>query len=322
MMFVGLVIVARLWEINDVPLTLVCLIPTVLFIISVTIENGLHLLSNPSQGAAVMVGLLVLGGGGLIWAIINVGTETASQIAFFIPLILVGLFMGLAVGLAWGARTTARAGLFSGLFFTILCAIFIFTTFKILRIETDPEGGILISYASTVLQLGTEQAGTSTIMWMVVLYNWPMAYLLLLTIFAAVYALSKSAFQSPLLQAAVPGVVCIMVAHLLNLNLDLAGPPWWLLYSVALTFFLWRPLFTYPILIGWHVFLRGWDNTPPTGEAAHWLSKHAAFWDEHQHLPWWDLAPHLQHVAQQAPHEGQQAAAYLRASRQQGVLKK
>lgn len=311
--------VARLWEVSNI--TIFCLIPTAIFLVAVIFESFRHLLGQPSKGAAAMFGLWVLVLVGLIYAIANIETELASQIAFFTPLFAVGLFISLLVGVAWAARANVRAGVYSGLIVSLLCGLFIFTTFQILDIEPSEDGGSLITYESSVLDLPPGEAGTASIIWNIIVYNWPVAYLVLLGSFAAVYALSKETFRTPLLQTMGASLASAFVGFPLAASVSPDGVYWFILNLAAITFFVWRPILTYPVLMLWHQFLRMSDQTPPTGENPHWLSRHAAFWDEHQSLPWWGLSQHVQHVLQQAPQEGQQALAYLKTSRQARTVK-
>jgi hypothetical protein len=78
---------------------------------------------------------------------------------------------------------------------------------------------------------------------------------------------------------------------------------------------IWRPMVLYPFLMGWHTLLYRTDERR-TGSHSSILRWHAAFWDEHQRLPWFALDEHIVLVAERRPQEAQAALDYLSTSRQ------
>lgn len=80
---------------------------------------------------------------------------------------------------------------------------------------------------------------------------------------------------------------------------------------VGLTFqSFWRPLFSYPALVLYNLSLQRWDERRPPGTPL-LLRWHAAFWDEHQFLPWLGLDEHLLLALERDPAVGQAAMGYL-----------
>jgi hypothetical protein len=83
----------------------------------------------------------------------------------------------------------------------------------------------------------------------------------------------------------------------------------------GLTQILWRPVVFYPFLMAWHTLLYRADERR-TGDRPSLLRWHAAFWDEHQRLPWFGLDEHVVLIAERRPQEAQAALDYLSTSRQ------
>jgi len=106
------------------------------------------------------------------------------------------------------------------------------------------------------------------------------------------------------------------------ITMQKSSPPIWLtllLLTVSvlwgLAYNIWRPIVLYPFLMGWHTLLYRTDERR-TGNHSSLLRWHAAFWDEHQRLPWFALDEHIVLVAERCPQEAQAALDYLSASRQ------
>jgi len=83
----------------------------------------------------------------------------------------------------------------------------------------------------------------------------------------------------------------------------------------GLTLSSWQPILTYPGIWVWNKILYFLDLRRREGQPM-CLRYHAAFWDEHQSLPWIGLDTHLVMVAERNPAEGQAAIAYLATSQQ------
>lgn len=94
----------------------------------------------------------------------------------------------------------------------------------------------------------------------------------------------------------------------------------WLLASTAvLTFPLWRPWLTYPLLLVWNWLLHQQDKRNwRQGQLRHptRLRWHSAFWDEQQRLALWGLDEYVVWVWERQPEEGRAALADLLAGRQ------
>lgn len=79
--------------------------------------------------------------------------------------------------------------------------------------------------------------------------------------------------------------------------------------AIGLSISFWLPVATYPLLAAWGAFCWWRDRQQPAG-ALH-FHQHPAFWDEHQRLPWPNLAEYLVWAVGQKPEEGQAALAFL-----------
>lgn len=85
---------------------------------------------------------------------------------------------------------------------------------------------------------------------------------------------------------------------------------------LGLTIHIWLPIVFFPALVAYNLLLLRLDfGRAPDRPAL--LRHHAAFWDEHQHLPWPALDEHVVMVARRNPAEGRQAIEYLASSRSQ-----
>jgi MFS family permease len=71
---------------------------------------------------------------------------------------------------------------------------------------------------------------------------------------------------------------------------------------LGLSFSYWRVVISYPILAAWHLYLYQTSNL---------LDKHAAFWDEYQFLPWFDLKKHILKLSESDPQAAQSALLKL-----------
>lgn len=83
----------------------------------------------------------------------------------------------------------------------------------------------------------------------------------------------------------------------------------------GLTLSLWRPILLYPVETAWNLLLYRVDKQR-AAEQPSLFRWHAAFWDEHQHLPLVGLEEHLMLVLERNPSEGQRAIEYLATSSQ------
>jgi hypothetical protein len=71
---------------------------------------------------------------------------------------------------------------------------------------------------------------------------------------------------------------------------------------LGFTFSYWRIVISYPVLAAWHLYLYQTSNL---------LDKHAAFWDEYQFLPWFDLKKHILKLSERDPQAAQSALIKL-----------
>jgi MFS family permease len=71
---------------------------------------------------------------------------------------------------------------------------------------------------------------------------------------------------------------------------------------LGLSFSYWRVVVSYPLLAAWHLYLYQTSNL---------LDKHAAFWDEYQFLPWFDLKKHILKLSENDPQAAQSALIKL-----------
>ncbi len=84
--------------------------------------------------------------------------------------------------------------------------------------------------------------------------------------------------------------------------------------GVGLSVTLWLPLVLYPFWVAWSSLLFRWDQQHPTEPLRFHL--HPAFWDEHQRLPWPNLAEYLVFAVERNPIQGQAALNLLSQNRQ------
>jgi hypothetical protein len=87
---------------------------------------------------------------------------------------------------------------------------------------------------------------------------------------------------------------------------------------LGLTINSWRPLLFYPFVMAWHQVLLGVDDGRMN---ARLLRKHAAFWDEYQHLRLFGLDVYLVQVYEHNPDEGEAAIDYISRSAQSWAAK-
>jgi hypothetical protein len=89
---------------------------------------------------------------------------------------------------------------------------------------------------------------------------------------------------------------------------------------LGLSFMWWRPLLFYPFQAAWNLLLyRAYEKQMiPQNNLLTW---HAAFWDEHQHIPLYGLENHLVIVAERNPDEGKVAIEHLSRTSQQWAAK-
>ena len=85
--------------------------------------------------------------------------------------------------------------------------------------------------------------------------------------------------------------------------------------ALGLTMIWWRPVLSYPFLIGWNLVLYYADERR-AGSHPSLLRWHSAFWDEYQRLPLVGLDDHLVLVMEHRPAEGQAALEYIASSPQ------
>jgi hypothetical protein len=122
------------------------------------------------------------------------------------------------------------------------------------------------------------------------------------------------------------GIVAGILGHIglssLVLASAISSPSVWLIVPLitvsalcGLTHTLWRPIVFYPFLMAWHTLIYRADERR-AGDRPSLLRWHAAFWDEHQRLPWFGLDEHVVLVAERCPQEAQAALDYLSTSRQ------
>lgn len=86
---------------------------------------------------------------------------------------------------------------------------------------------------------------------------------------------------------------------------------------LGLTFQWWRVLLCYPFLAAWHVLLY---QREIQGSGSNLLHLHAAFWDEHQYLPWYDLEKHILKLSERNPQAAQLALTQLSGGSQSWVV--
>jgi hypothetical protein len=88
----------------------------------------------------------------------------------------------------------------------------------------------------------------------------------------------------------------------------------------GLSFTWWRPILSYVFQAPWNLLLFQTEEKRTDGQNTllHW---HAAFWDEHQYLPLYDLDNYLLLVAERDPMRGQAAIEYLYNTRQSWAAK-
>ncbi|MCX6048955.1 MAG: AAA family ATPase [Chloroflexi bacterium] len=84
--------------------------------------------------------------------------------------------------------------------------------------------------------------------------------------------------------------------------------------GVGLSVTLWLPLLLYPFWVIWSNLLFRWDQQHPAQPLRFHL--HPAFWDEHQRLPWPNLAEYLVFAVERNPIQGHAALNFLSQSRQ------
>ena len=77
---------------------------------------------------------------------------------------------------------------------------------------------------------------------------------------------------------------------------------------LGLTINSWRTLLFYPFVIAWHQWLVHAEKHRTGSSLLHW---HAAFWDEHQHLPLFGLDNYLVQIYERDPQKGQLAIDYI-----------
>jgi hypothetical protein len=122
------------------------------------------------------------------------------------------------------------------------------------------------------------------------------------------------------------GIIAGILGHIGLWSLATASqkssPSAWLTFPLitvsalcGLTHTWWRPVVFYPFLLAWHTLLYRADEWR-IGDRPSLLRWHAAFWDEHQRLPWFGLDEHVVLVAERHPQEAQAALDYLSTSRQ------
>jgi hypothetical protein len=87
---------------------------------------------------------------------------------------------------------------------------------------------------------------------------------------------------------------------------------------LGLTFQGWRVALCYPFLAAWHVLLYQ-AETRRSGTGL--LHLHAAFWDEHQYLRWYDLEKHILKLSERHPQAAQSALTQLSGGPQNWVVR-
>lgn len=88
-----------------------------------------------------------------------------------------------------------------------------------------------------------------------------------------------------------------------------------ILFLLGLTMHWWRPLLCYPFELLWTLFLLRLDEESASGQPSR-LGRHAAFWDELQFFPLYQLDRHLVLHYERNPDQGQAALIAVSATRQ------
>lgn len=199
---------------------------------------------------------------------------------------------GLVIGLAFGSAFVLRTGnwLRGVIGFSLVSGICLMIKMDTTQLTAGIMTGILMASCFALPFVITEQLGG------------PWAGAIAGAVGAAGFQLASHVHQQPQ-----------------NAFLIITGGLFGIIAGLTLAF--WRPIITYVGVAIWNLFLYWMDLQRRSGQRMR-LRYHAAFWDEHQFLPWLGLDTHLVRVAERNPGEGQVAIAYLAMRRQYWAAQK